>query len=67
MAMFSQNPVLDGPNYSFAEAPQVRADGFREHRFNPYVQMLHEPLLLIEGGTTTLPGANMILVAQLYR
>ena len=40
MAMFSQNPVLDGPNYSFAEAPQARGDGFREHRFNPYVQFL---------------------------
>ncbi|KAK6841493.1 Proteasome A-type and B-type [Apiospora arundinis] len=43
MAMFSQNPVLDGPNYSFAEAPQARADGFREHRFNPYTD---------NGGTT---------------
>ena len=35
MAMFSQNPVLDGPNYSFAEVPQDRVDGLREHRFNP--------------------------------
>jgi len=39
MAMFSQNPVLDGPSYSFSNAttrPQEAHDGFREHRFNPY-------------------------------
>ncbi|KAJ3579000.1 hypothetical protein NPX13_g1559 [Xylaria arbuscula] len=36
MAMFSQNPVLNGPNYSFAEVPKDAVDGLREHRFNPY-------------------------------
>ncbi|ETS86505.1 Proteasome component C5 [Pestalotiopsis fici W106-1] len=37
MAMFSQNPVLNGPSYSFSDAPaQDHVDGFREHRFNPY-------------------------------
>lgn len=36
MAMFSQNPVLNGPNYSFAEVPSNQStSGFREHRFNP--------------------------------
>lgn len=36
MAMFSQNPVLNGPSYSFSDAPtQDHVDGFREHRFNP--------------------------------
>ncbi|KAK9421606.1 hypothetical protein SUNI508_05536 [Seiridium unicorne] len=37
MAMFSQNPILNGPNYSFSDTPvQDQVDGFREHRFNPY-------------------------------
>ena len=37
MAMFSQNPVLNGPNYSFADVPKDTVDGLREHRFNPCV------------------------------
>lgn len=35
MAMFSQNPVMNGPNYSFADVPKDTVDGLREHRFNP--------------------------------
>ena len=35
--MFSQNPVLNGPNYSFADVPRDAVDGLREHRFNPCV------------------------------
>lgn len=34
-AMFSQNPLMDGPNYSFNDAPKVNNDGFRQHRFDP--------------------------------
>lgn len=37
MAMFSQNPVLNGPNYSFSDVPIDTVGGLREHRFNPYV------------------------------
>ncbi|KAJ4394418.1 Proteasome subunit beta type-6 [Gnomoniopsis smithogilvyi] len=35
-AMFSQNPLMDGPNYSFNDAPKTQNDGFRQHRFDPY-------------------------------
>lgn len=35
-AMFSQNPIMNGPNYSFADTPQTHGEP-REHRFNPYV------------------------------
>lgn len=33
-AMFSQNPVLNGPNYSFSDAPRANGEP-KEHRFNP--------------------------------
>lgn len=37
-AMFSQNPLMNGPNYSFNDAPRSSApEGAREHRFDPYV------------------------------
>lgn len=39
-AMFSQNPVMNGPNYSLSDAPTTANGGHREHRFNPYV---HSP------------------------
>lgn len=34
-AMFSQNPLMNGPNYSFNDAPKSNNDGFRQHRFDP--------------------------------
>lgn len=35
-AMFSQNPLMNGPNYSFNEAPRAQVpEGVREHRFDP--------------------------------
>jgi 20S proteasome subunit beta 6 len=37
-AMFSQNPVMNGPNYSFSDAPKQSNGEFREHRFNPYAK-----------------------------
>lgn len=36
MAAFNQNPVMDGPGYSFADVPVSARGDFREHRFNPY-------------------------------
>jgi hypothetical protein len=37
MAMFSQNPLLNGPNYSFNDGPVSSApEGARQHRFDPY-------------------------------
>lgn len=36
-AMFSQNPLMNGPNYSFSDAPKAANGQFREHRFNPCV------------------------------
>ena len=38
-AMFSQNPLMNGPNYSFSDAPTTANGGHREHRFNPYVYL----------------------------
>jgi 20S proteasome subunit beta 6 len=36
-AMFSQNPLMNGPNYSINDTPRVNApEGAREHRFDPY-------------------------------
>ena len=42
-AMFSQNPVMNGPNYSFSDAPQNHNGEPREHRFNPCVSSLRAP------------------------
>jgi 20S proteasome subunit beta 6 len=36
MAMFSQNPTMNGPNYSLSDTPRTKApEGAREHRFDP--------------------------------
>lgn len=32
--MFSQNPLMNGPNYSFSDVPKSAGEP-REHRFNP--------------------------------
>ncbi|KAI8954797.1 N-terminal nucleophile aminohydrolase [Xylaria longipes] len=55
MAMFSQNPVLNGPSYSFAEVPKGAVDGLREHRFNPYTDN--------GGSTLAIAGADFAIVA----
>ncbi|KAI1311434.1 N-terminal nucleophile aminohydrolase [Xylaria venustula] len=55
MAMFSQNPVLNGPNYSFAEVPKDTVDGLREHRFNPYTDN--------GGSTLAIAGADFAIIA----
>jgi 20S proteasome subunit beta 6 len=34
-AMLSQNPLMNGPNYSFNEAPKTAAGENRQHRFVP--------------------------------
>lgn len=34
-AMFSQNPLMNGPNYSFNDAPTTNNGEFRQHRFDP--------------------------------
>ena len=33
--MFSQNPVMNGPNYSYNDVPQTNNGEPRQHRFNP--------------------------------
>ena len=35
-AMFSQNPLMNGPNYSFNQTPTTAAGGNKEHSFYPY-------------------------------
>lgn len=37
-AMFSQNPLMDGPNYSYADVPKTNNGEPRQHGFNPYVK-----------------------------
>jgi 20S proteasome subunit beta 6 len=34
-AMFSQNPLMNGPNYSFNQAPSTATAGNKEHAFYP--------------------------------
>ena len=36
-AIFSQNPLMNGPNYSFNQAPATASAGNKEHGFYPYV------------------------------
>ncbi|KAI1161399.1 N-terminal nucleophile aminohydrolase [Nemania serpens] len=55
MAMFSQNPVFNGPSYSFAEVPKDSVDGLREHRFNPYTDN--------GGSTLAIAGADFAIIA----
>ena len=41
-AMFAQNPLMNGPNYSLSDAPRLSVpEGAREHRFDPYDPRLH--------------------------
>ncbi|KAG6250297.1 hypothetical protein E4U23_001526 [Claviceps purpurea] len=54
-AMFSQNPVMNGPNYSFSDAPKANHGELREHRFNPYTD---------NGGSTLgIAGADFTIMA----
>lgn len=53
-AMFSQNPVMDGPSYSFNDTPRTTGDA-KEHRFNPYTD---------NGGSTLgIAGADFAIMA----
>lgn len=53
-AMFSQNPVMNGPNYSFADAPKTAGEP-REHNFYPYTD---------NGGSTLgIAGADFTIMA----
>lgn len=55
-AMFSQNPVLNGPNYSFSDTPKVNApEGARQHRFDPYSDN--------GGSTLAIAGADFAILA----
>ncbi|KAJ3523480.1 hypothetical protein NM208_g12434 [Fusarium decemcellulare] len=54
-AMFSQNPLMNGPNYSFSDAPKSNSGEFREHRFNPYTDN--------GGSTLAISGADFTIMA----
>ncbi|PSS23065.1 hypothetical protein M430DRAFT_97619 [Amorphotheca resinae ATCC 22711] len=53
-AMFSQNPLMNGPNYSFNQAP-VTAAGNKEHAFNPYTDN--------GGSTLAISGSDFAILA----
>jgi hypothetical protein len=48
-ALFSQNPLMNGPNYSFSDVPKTANGDNREHRFNPYVTATHSPASSFNG------------------
>ncbi|KAM0265411.1 hypothetical protein ACHAQJ_000253 [Trichoderma viride] len=54
-AMFSQNPIMNGPNYSFSDAPKTAHGELREHRFNPYSDN--------GGSTLAISGADFTIMA----
>lgn len=53
-AMFSQNPLMNGPNYSFNQAPSSAA-GNKEHGFYPYTDN--------GGSTLAISGSDFTIVA----
>jgi hypothetical protein len=60
-AMFSQNPLMNGPNYSFNQTPTTAAGGNKEHSFYPYAGL--KRLLLLS--LLTLLLGTLIMVVQL--
>jgi len=65
-AMFSQNPLMNGPNYSFNQAPTVAASGNRQHAFYPYTDnggstlaISGEDFTIVAGDTRSTSGYNI--------
>ncbi|KEZ43163.1 Proteasome subunit beta type-6 [Scedosporium apiospermum] len=53
--MFSQNPLMNGPNYSFSDTPHTAQGNIREHRFSPYSDN--------GGSTLAIAGDDFVIVA----
>ncbi|ENH60717.1 Proteasome component C5 [Fusarium oxysporum f. sp. cubense race 1] len=60
-AMFSQNPLMNGPNYSFSDAPKTNSGEFREHRFNPINSRMSPKVFRIGGTTASQEDATLVL------
>ncbi|CAG8955310.1 hypothetical protein HYFRA_00011292 [Hymenoscyphus fraxineus] len=54
-AMFSQNPLMNGPNYSFNQAPATASGGNTEHSFYPYTDN--------GGSTLAISGNDFTIIA----
>jgi len=54
-AMFSQNPLMNGPNYSFNQAPSTATAGNKEHAFYPYTDN--------GGSTLAISGSDFTIIA----
>lgn len=68
-AMFSQNPLMNGPNYSFSQAPapSSASSDFRQHHgFNPYTDnggstlaIAGDSFAILAGDTRSTSGYNI--------
>ncbi|KAG9236112.1 putative proteasome component C5 [Amylocarpus encephaloides] len=53
MTMFSQNPLMNGPNYSFSQTPTMASGANKEHSFYPYTD---------NGGSTLAISGNDFMI-----
>ena len=61
-AMFSQNPLMNGPNYSISDTPRINApEGAREHRFDPYGNLNSLTVALTNGHRTRCPYLTVMI------
>ncbi|OAQ99283.1 hypothetical protein LLEC1_02293 [Akanthomyces lecanii] len=60
MAMFSQNPLMNGPNYAMSDVPRQAGEP-REHRFNPINSRMSPKVFKIGGTNASQDDASIVL------